>query len=178
MRIISGKFKGRIIPVRKNFNARPTTDYAKESLFNILNNNFDFENCSVADLFSGTGGISYEFASRGCLSVISVEKDYRSYDFIKTTSKEFAFGAIKPFKADVFKFLPKCTDRFDIIFADPPYDLKNLDTLPDLVFENDLIDAQGWFILEHGKTHSFSGHNNFKELRVYGSVHFSIFHKK
>lgn len=178
MRIISGKYKGRHIPVRKNFSARPTTDFAKENLFNILNNQFDFEELEVLDLFSGTGSISYEFASRECLKVVSIEKDFRSFDFIRKTIAEMKFDSIKAIKSDVFKFLQKCNDSFDIVFADPPYDLGNLDTIPEEVFKAKILKPEGWLVLEHGKKHQFNDNQHLIDVRSYGSVQFSIFHQK
>lgn len=174
MRIISGKYKGRHIPVRKNFPSRPTTDFAKENLFNVLNNHFDFEDLKVLDLFAGTGSISYEFASRGAI-VTLIEKDYRSYEFISKTLSELEMKSVKAFKADVFRAIPKITEKFDLIFADPPYDMKAIDTIPGLIFENGLLNKDGWFILEHSDKYDFKAVTYFKELRKYGSVHFSIF---
>lgn len=178
MRIISGKYKGRHIPVRKNFSARPTTDFAKENIFNVLNNNFDFEELEVLDLFSGTGSISYEFASRECLKIISVEKDFRSFDFIRRTIQEMKFEKIKVIRADVFKFLQKSNESFDIIFADPPYDLENLASIPDAVMNSQILKPEGWLILEHGKKHQFNDNQHLIDVRSYGSVQFSIFKQK
>jgi 16S rRNA (guanine966-N2)-methyltransferase len=174
VRIVSGKYKGRHIPVRRNFPSRPTTDFAKENLFNILNNYFDFEAISVLDLFAGTGSISYEFASRGA-RVDLVEKDYRSFAFIRSTIAGLKIETIKPYKADVFKVLPKLKQTYDIIFADPPYQLPNIAEIPGLVFEFKLLNPNGWFILEHTNRLKFNSHPNFKEVREYGSVNFSIF---
>lgn len=178
MRIVSGKLKGRQIPVRKNFSARPTTDFAKESLFNILNNYFDFEETDVLDLFAGTGSISYEFASRGCPKVITVEKDFRSFDFIRQTAKELKLDSIRGVKSDVFNFLGRCSESFDIVFADPPYELENIAEIPDAVFKSKALKENGWFILEHGSNNLFNHISGFKEMRVYGNVHFSIFRKE
>lgn len=174
MRIVSGKYKGRHIPVRKNFPSRPTTDFAKENLFNVLNNIFDFEELKVLDLFSGTGSISYEFASRGAI-VTLIENDYRSYEFIRKTILNLEMKNVKPFKADVFRALRKIPQKFDLIFADPPYTLKNIEEIPPLIFENQLLTDDGWFILEHSDKNDFRAFQYFKELRKYGSVHFSIF---
>jgi 16S rRNA (guanine966-N2)-methyltransferase len=178
MRIISGKHKGRRIPVVKNFSARPTTDFAKENIFNILNNQFDFEELEVLDLFSGTGSISYEFSSRECLKIISVENDFRSFNFIKKTIADMKFDAIKAIKADVFKFIHKCNDTFDIVFADPPYELNTLDTIPEEVFNAKILKPGGWLILEHGKKHQFNDNQHLIDVRSYGSVQFSIFQEK
>ena len=174
MRIISGKYKGRTIPVRKNFPSRPTTDFAKENLFNVLSNYFDFEQLSVLDLFAGTGSISYEFASRGS-RVIAVEKDYRSLSFIKSTIQDLKLDTISPIKADVFKYLDHCSEEFDLVFADPPYDLRGLADLPKAVFDSAVLKENSWFILEHGKTHQFNDNQYLIDERKYGSVHFSIF---
>lgn len=178
MRIVSGKHKGRHIPVRKNFPARPTTDFAKENIFNIINNHFDFESLRVLDLFAGTGSISFEFASRGSIEIVSVEKDFRSYGFIKKTAQLLEMNQIKVIKSDVFRVIPKLNTSFDIVFADPPYELKQIEEIPSLIIENNLLVKGGWLILEHGKINNFSANKNLIDLRVYGSVHFSIFQKK
>jgi 16S rRNA (guanine(966)-N(2))-methyltransferase RsmD len=178
MRIVSGKLKGRQIPVRKNFTARPTTDFAKEGLFNILNNYFDFEETEVLDLFAGTGSISYEFASRGCPKIITVEKDYRSCEFIKQTAKQLNIDAIRVVKMDAFTLLLKCNESFDIVFADPPYQLENIAEIPNAVLKSKALKAEGWLILEHGGDNVFNRIPEFKEMRVYGNVHFSIFRKE
>lgn len=178
MRIISGKYKGKYIPVRKNFRARPTTDFAKENIFNVINNHFYFEDIEVLDLFSGTGSISYEFASRDCKKVVSVEKDFRSYDFIRKTAKELKLDAIRAIKADTFKFLQNYTEKFDIVFADPPYCLQNLEEIPGSVFSAEILKPEGWLILEHGKDHQFNDNQHLIDIRSYGSVHFSIFQRK
>ncbi|MFP4022990.1 MAG: RsmD family RNA methyltransferase [Thiohalospira sp.] len=175
MRIVSGTYKGRIINPPKNFKARPTTDFAKENLFNILNNHFDYSELNVLDLFSGTGSISYEFASRGSQRVISIEKNYKHQAFIKKTIDDFGFTQIKSIKTDVFRYIKSCNDQFDIIFADPPYDLKELELIPDFIFEHHLLKKNGWLIVEHGDKTNFSRQKGFKELRKYGNVNFSIF---
>lgn len=175
MRIISGIYKGKRLYPGKTFRARPTTDFAKENLFNVISNYFDFEDLQVLDLFSGTGSISFEFASRGCRSVDSVEVNSRYHAFIQKTAKELNFDCLSPVRADAFRFLRHTPASYDIIFADPPFELKELDQIPDLVFSRDLLKPGGWFILEHGKDYDFSSHQLFRELRKYGSVHFSIF---
>jgi len=175
LRIISGKFKGRIITPPKNLRARPTTDFAREALFNILINRYDFEKLSVLDLFAGTGSISYEFASRGVLKVHLVDKDNYHIAFIKKMIKELEFDNIKPVHIDVKAFLKTCDQKYDIIFADPPYDLTWLNTIPDLVLGTDLFENNGIFILEHPKHISFSNHPGFFEHRNYGGVNFSFF---
>ena len=177
MRIISGQHKGRTIEVHKKFTARPTTDYAKESIFNIIANHFDFEDLSVLDLFSGTGSISYEFASRGCKSVHAIEIEPRSAAFIKKNSDTLNMG-IKIWKMDAFSFIARGKEKFDIIFADPPYDLDKLKNIPELILKSDLLQVGGWLILEHGKDNSFDNNPLIIDKRTYGSVHFSIFKKQ
>jgi 16S rRNA (guanine(966)-N(2))-methyltransferase RsmD len=178
MRIVSGKYKGRYIPVRKNFPARPTTDFAKENIFNVISNYFDFELLHVLDLFGGTGSISFEFASRGSIEVVTVEKDFRSCSFIKKTAESLEMNQLKVIKSDVFRTIPKLNTHFDIVFADPPYKLDRISEIPDLVFENNLLKNEGWLILEHGKANNFSNNKSLIDSRIYGSVHFSIFQKK
>lgn len=175
MRIISGKYKGKRINPPVSFNARPTTDYARESLFNILTNRIDFESVAVLDLFSGTGSISYEFASRGAVVVHLVEKDSRHISFIRRMVDEMKFDNIKPIHIDVKAYLKACRFKYDIVFADPPYDLRWLDTLPDLITQSGVMKDDGFFILEHPKHLSFSHHRLFFEHRDYGSVNFSFF---
>ncbi len=175
MRIIGGKYKGRRIDPPANFKARPTTDFAREGLFNILNNRIDFETVTVLDLFSGTGSISYEFASRGAASVHLVEKDMRHISGIKRIIREYDFKNIKPVHIDVKAFLKTCTAKFDIVFADPPYELPWLKDLPDLVSGAGVIKEDGFFVLEHPKALNFKDHRLFFEHRNYGGVNFSFF---
>jgi 16S rRNA (guanine966-N2)-methyltransferase len=175
LRIIGGRFKGRRINPPSDFKARPTTDFAREGLFNILNNRVDFEAIDVLDLFSGTGSISYEFASRGALSVHLVEKDVRHILGIKKVIKELKFENIKPVHIDVKAYLKACSVRYDIVFADPPYELAWLKELPDLVTQSGVIREDGFFILEHPRDLSFSEHKLFFEHRNYGGVNFSFF---
>ena len=159
----------------RTFSARPTTDFAKESLFNILANRIDLEGASALDLFSGTGSISIELVSRGCTNVISIEKDPAHYNFICKVMDSVKTDHCLPIKADVFKYISSCNSQFDFIFADPPYQLQNLSEIPDLVFGNDLLAPDGIFVLEHGKTNDFKDHPRFTDMKVYGSVHFSFF---
>lgn len=175
MRIISGVYKGKNIIPPKTFNARPTTDFAKESLFNIISNNFNYPDINVLDLFSGSGNISYEFASRGCENITSVELDYNNFKFIIETKNKFNLTQIIVLKTDVFKILNTIKKKFDIIFADPPYKHTDIDKLPDLVFKNKLLNNNGWFILEHSKYYNFSKYQYFSDKRKYGNVNFSIF---
>ena len=175
MRIISGKFKGRRITPPTNITARPTTDFAREGLFNLLTNRIDFEEITALDLFAGTGAISLELISRGCKQVTSVESNFRQYEFIQKASKELGVDNLILLKADVFKFLERNKYRYDFIFADPPYDLSNLTDLPDIVFSRNLLSEDGLFILEHSAKNDFSKHPNFLEKRHYGNVNFSFF---
>lgn len=175
MRIIGGKLRGRRINPPSNFKARPTTDFAREGLFNILNNRVDFETISVLDLFSGTGSISYEFASRGALDVHLVEKDLSHISGIKKILKELNLENVKPIHIDVRAYLKACSVKYDIVFADPPYELSWLKELPDLVTQSGIIKKDGFFILEHPRDISFSGHELFFEHRNYGGVNFSFF---
>lgn len=175
MRIISGRCGGRTIVPPKNLRARPTTDFAKENLFNVLGNMVDFEDLEVLDLFAGTGSISYEFASRGVAAVTSVEINAVHYNFIRSMAKTFGFDNLHPVKANVFLYLKSCTKKYDIIFSDAPYDLEGSEQVIDLVFEKGLLKDGGVFIFEHSKSKDFSTNPHFKQLRSYGSVQFSIF---
>lgn len=161
----------------KNLRARPTTDFAKENLFNVLNNLVDFEELDVLDLFAGTGSISYEFASREARSVTSVEINAVHYNFIRSTAKSFGMDNLHPVKANVFLYLKSCAKQYDLIFSDAPYDLEGSEQVVDMVFERDLLKEGGIFIFEHSKSKDFSSHPNFVRLRSYGSVQFSIFEK-
>ena len=179
MRVISGIYKRRRFDVPHTFKARPTTDFAKENLFNVLNNYIDFEDgVSALDLFAGTGSISIELVSRGCDQVISVEKDPQHHAFISKVMREVKTDKCIPLRADVFKYIEKCGLQFDFIFADPPYALKELATIPDLIFQYNLLKPEGIFVLEHGKDLNFESHPCFFEHRHYGSVNFSFFKVK
>lgn len=176
MRIISGKYKGRRFEPPKNFKARPTTDFAKENLFNILNNTICWEDTEALDLFGGTGGISFELISRGCPHVTCIEKSPIHYSFIEKTAQQLKIGDdLRILRMDVFKYLEYCTEQFDLIFADPPYDLKNFAEIPRLILDKKMLKNDGIFILEHSKEYDFSGLPLFAEKRVYGSVNFSVF---
>ncbi len=177
MRAITGKYKGRHFDIPSNFKARPTTDFAKENLFNVLSNRVDFETLSVLDLFAGTGSISLEFLSRGCLRVVSVEKDSRHFAFIRSMMAKLQDDASTIFRMDVFRYLERSTEQFDLVFADPPYALPELPEIPDRVFSAGLLKEGALLILEHGKNLDFSAHPNFVEHRAYGSVNFSFFRK-
>ncbi|CDN32955.1 16S rRNA (guanine(966)-N(2))-methyltransferase [Mucinivorans hirudinis] len=175
MRIISGKNSKRIITPPSNFKARPTTDFAKENLFNILANHFDFEDVSVLDLFSGTGSISYEFCSRGARRVVSVESNAVHHRFIAEMKHKLGYEQLITLKTNAFVYLKSVHEKFDVIFADPPYELEGIETIPDLVFRADLLAADGWLIVEHSAATDFSSHPRFVQIRRYGSVNFSIF---
>lgn len=175
MRIISGKFKGRRISAPNNITARPTTDFAKEGLFNLLNNRIDFEGIDVLDLFAGTGSISIEFISRECNNVISIEQNERHCAFIKKVCSELKISNLSLIKTDVFKFINSCHSQFDLIFADPPYELEKLSELPDLIFSKNLLKEDGLLVLEHSSKQNFSNHPNFSNHRNYGNVNFSFF---
>jgi 16S rRNA (guanine966-N2)-methyltransferase len=175
LRIVGGAYGGRKIEVSRGFDSRPTTDFAREALFNILANHFDFEEIRVLDLFSGTGSISFEFASRGCREIDLVDINSRSVRFIAKVAADLHMQWIHPVRMDVFRFLSICKKQFHLVFADPPYDLINLEDIPDKVFQHQLLIDGGWFILEHSKTHDFHHHPRFHEERHYGSVHFSFF---
>ncbi len=175
MRIITGKYKGRHFEVPRSFKARPTTDFAKENLFNVLRGYVDFEGASALDLFAGTGSITLELVSRGCSHVVCVERDPFHYRVIEEFLNRLGDDAALPVRADVFKFLSSAREQYDIIFADPPYILDNIPDIPDLVLERNLLKPDGVFVLEHGKRDDFQSHPRFVEHRSYGSVNFSFF---
>lgn len=175
MRIISGKYRGKRLNPPAGFSARPTTDFARESLFNILATRYDFEGLHVLDLFAGTGSIGLEFASRGASSVTMVEVNYKHYDFIRNTLSSLDLPGTKVVHTNTRTFIRGCHSKFDIIFADPPYDLEWLAEIPDLVLGSNLLNKDSVFILEHPKGTSFTGHPLFREHRNYGSVNFSLF---
>ena len=177
MRIISGKYRGRTIVPPRNLRARPTTDFAKENLFNVLGNLVDFEDCDILDLFSGTGSISYEFASREARSVTSVEINSVHHNFIRNTARELGFENFYAVKANAFLYLKSCTKQFDIIFSDAPYDLEGSAEIIDLVFERNLLREDGFLIFEHSKDQNFSEHPKFWQQRSYGSVQFTFLKK-
>lgn len=175
MRIISGKFKGRRIPTPNNITARPTTDFAKEGLFNLLNNRIDFDGIDVLDLFAGTGSIGIEFVSRDCNSVISVEQSERHCAYIRKVCTQLNIDNLTLIKGDALRFVRSCHTQFDMIFADPPYDLEMLVTIPDLIFGHNLLKPNGLFVLEHSSKAQFASHPNFVDHRSYGNVNFSFF---
>lgn len=175
MRIISGIYKGRRFSPPKKFRARPTTDLAKESLFNILDNYIYYEDTSVLDLFTGTGSISYEFASRGCKDIVAVDIDYKCVDFINKTIIKLNTISIQVIRANTFLYLQNCNRKFDIVFADPPYDLNRIEEIPDFVFSNQLLNEGGQLIVEHPGNVSFESHPKFKQRRIYSRVNFTFF---
>ena len=175
MRIISGILRGKQIRPPSNFKARPTTDFAKESLFNILIHQYNLEALDVLDLFAGTGSISYEFASRGAQSVVAIEMAAKHFKFIQETVRNLQLDQITVLRTDAFRYLHKPIQSFDIIFADPPYDHPDLADLPDLVMATDILNNEGVFILEHPGNYSFTAHPRFLQHRKYGGVNFTFF---
>ncbi len=177
MRIISGRLKGLRLNPPAKLPVRPTTDLAKEALFNILFNQFDFEKIRVLDLFSGTGNISLEFASRGVPEICSVDRDFGCINYLKTLQRQYDLPAIKVVKSDVFKFLETETQQYDLIFADPPYDLPQLNAIAAKVLDRGLLKPDGYLIIEHPSMKKLDNHPEFLEQRKYGSSSFSFFGK-
>ena len=201
MRIISGKYGGRRLSPPKNITARPTTDFAKESLFNLLNNRMDFEEIDMLDLFAGTGGIGLECISRGAREVTAVELAHVQQNWIIACCKQLGIRNLSVIRGDVFKFLSSCRAKYDLIFADPPYALAELPALPDMILKtppegfygqppavpssnalhpsreetDSILKPGGWLVIEHGKDTDFTSHPRHVETRTYGSVHFSFF---
>ena len=179
MRIIGGSLRGKSINPPVGYKARPTTDFAKEGLFNTLTNEFNFEDVSVLDLFGGTGSISFEFASRGCSDIIIVEMNPVNAAFIKKCVSTLGLSdKIQVVHHNVFDFIPICTKTFDIVFADPPYALDALETIPDKILAGSMVKEGGYLILEHPSDYSFTEHSSFIKEKKYGNVHFSYFKKK
>lgn len=178
MRIISGTLKGRRLNPPANLPVRPTTDMAREGLFNILNNYVDYEDCSVMDLFAGTGAMSVEFVSRGVREVTAVDINNACTDYIKSEAQRLELRNLRVVRADVFDLLKRANRKFDIVFADPPYALEGLETLPDLVFEHQVLNEDGIFILEHPREYDFAEHPHFWQHRNYGKVNFTFFANK
>ncbi len=175
MRIVTGIYKGRHFDIPRSFKARPTTDFAKENIFNVLTGYVDFDGATALDLFSGTGSIALELVSRGCRTVVSVEMDRDHHRFIQECLKKLGTDACIPVRGDVFRFVKSCRQQYDFIFADPPYALKELPQIPDLVLQKGLLKEEGFFVFEHGKDYDFSAHPQFVEHRQYGSVNFTLF---
>ena len=177
MRIIGGKLKGKTINPPMGYSARPTTDFAREGLFNVLDNEYEFEDLKVLDLFGGTGSIAYEFASRGAARVYSIEMNRDNAQFIRKEAKRLGLDNVTSVHSNVFDFLPICHEKFDLIFADPPYALEDLATIPDKVFAHDILHPGAYFILEHPEEYNFESHPYFIKEKKYGNVHFSFFEK-
>jgi len=175
MRIVSGVHRGRRIKVPKYFNLRPTTDFAKEGLFNVLNNTIDIYGLEVLDCFFGTGNISLEFISRGASEVTSVDINKDSYKFLSGIATEWGIENIEVYRSDVFIHLRQDYNKYDLIFADPPFDLPERTTIPDLVFENELLKEDGMLIVEHSRETDFTAHKNFVKTKKFGSVFFTFF---
>lgn len=178
MRIVGGTLKGRTFIPPRGFSARPTTDFAKESLFNILANRIDFEGLAVLDLFAGTGSISYEFASRGAARIVAVELDYFHNRFIRSCIRKLGVDTVHVLRQDAFRYAKRAADSFDLIFADPPYNHSAIAGLPALILESSILSPDGLFILEHSGKYNFSDSQFFVEKRTYGSVNFTFFSKK
>ncbi|MDQ6842901.1 MAG: RsmD family RNA methyltransferase [Bacteroidota bacterium] len=176
MRIITGKYGGRkIYPPAKMPYTRPTTDVAKEGLFNILENNISITGLKTLDIFGGTGSITYELASRGAHDLTIVEKDPKMYSFIQKSVLNLEIENCKVVKMDVFRFVENCVEKYDLIFAGPPYALQNIDDLPKLIIDKNLLAKNGWFILEHTPANNYEKSPMFKSMRNYGTTIFSIF---
>lgn len=179
MRIISGDLGGRKInPPNSMPYTRPTTDMAKEGLFNVIENNMDLESVKSLDLFGGTGSISYELYSRGVRDLTVIEKDPEMYNFIKKTSEQMGVSGLKLFRSDVFKYMLECNEKFNFIFAGPPYALGNIEDIPKIIFQKGLLAEEGWFILEHTPRNNFQQDPYFRTERKYGTTIFSIFIKR
>ncbi|MEE1366376.1 MAG: 16S rRNA (guanine(966)-N(2))-methyltransferase RsmD [Muribaculaceae bacterium] len=175
MRIIRGKFGKRRFDVPKNITARPTTDFARENIFNVLENMLDFEGLTALDLFAGTGAISFEFVSRECSEVTAVEMANTQANFIKSVKQKLSADNLRVIKGDVFKFVETCSNKFDIIFADPPYDHPRFGEIPSLILNSQMIKPGTLVIVEHSRDYDFSQLPHFSEQRTYGSVNFSLF---
>lgn len=179
MRIISGSLGGRRIhPPAHMPHTRPTTDIAKEGLFNMLQNALDFTELKTLDLFGGTGSISYELASRGAPDLTIVERDAQMHAFILKTAEALHLQNFRVVKSEVFRFIDQCTERFDFIFAGPPYALQNIDDLPRRIFERQLLNPGGWFVLEHTPRNEYGQFPHFRSARNYGTTVFSIFEQE
>jgi 16S rRNA (guanine966-N2)-methyltransferase len=177
MRIIRGTHRGRKITAPASLPVRPTTDLAKESLFNILDNHIYFEDTRVLDLYAGTGSISYEFSSRGSQHVISVDIDPGCVRFINETALKLGFSGLKAIRSSAIGFLGHCTEKFDLIFADPPYDLEGIEEAIRIVFDRQLLNEGGWLIVEHSGERDFSAFPAYSQHRNYGKVNFTFFRK-
>lgn len=174
MRIVSGKYRGKRITAPNGLPVRPTTDQAKESLFNVLSNEYELQEVTVLDLFAGTGNISYEFVSRGAVKVVSVDANFKCFQFHKNIKEELKMNNYFPFKGDVFRAIKSINEKFDIVFADPPYQLKGIENLADTLLALDIYKKGAKLIIEHGKDTSYD-HEKLEQHRKYGSVNFSFF---
>lgn len=175
MRIISGRYKARRIALPKNIVARPTTDFAKEGLFNLLENRIDIEGINALDLFAGTGSISIELISRGANEVVSVEQNEKHCAFIRKTCQQLAIDNLLLLKKDVYRYLSSVRRAFDLVFADPPYDMPHIEQLPQLIMDKKIVRPDGWLVVEHSRQYSFASHPYFVSHRKYGNVNFSFF---
>ncbi len=175
MRIVSGKYKGRRFTPPDGIPTRPTTDISKEALFNILTNNIDYAECVFLDLFAGSGNISYEMASRGCTSILSVDRFPLCVQFIESIIEQWGIEGMRVIQADVFDVIDQSVDDYHLIFAGPPYGLDILDEIPDRIFSNHLLKPEGILALEHNPDHNFEDHEMFAECRTYGQTNFSFF---
>ncbi len=175
MRIIGGRWSGRKFHPPANIPTRPTTDFAKEAMFNMLDTYYNFDNIKYLDLFGGTGSLSFEFASRGCKDITTVERFPKCTQFMNKTIKELGIEGMKVLQMDVFVYIEQCRTKYDVIYAGPPYALETLDTLPDLIFEKEMVEGQGWFILEHNPNHTFESHPHFWKKKNYGNTKLSFF---
>ena len=178
MRIIAGSLRGRRLNPPAALPVRPTTDMARESLFNILNNYVDYEDCAVMDLFAGTGAVSLEFVSRGAKEVTAIDINAQCTDFIKATAQQFGVKNIHGLRDDVFELMKREYKKLDFVFDDPPYSLDNLRSLPDMVFEHNILTEDGIFVLEHPREYQFEEHPHFWQHRHYGKVNFTFFAQK
>ena len=176
MRIISGIYKSRRFDIPKNFKARPTTDFAKENIFNVIGNLIDLDEASALDLFAGTGSISFELLSRGCREVVCIENDFVHYAFIKKVKNELKTEKLITIRADAMKFIASSKQTFDFIFADPPYAFKELPQIPEIILSRHMLNPNGIFVMEHPKEHDFSHLQCFLQRRIYGAVNFSVFY--
>ncbi len=175
MRIISGEFRGRRFDPPSGLPVRPTTDFAREGLFNVLNNIIDFEGLEILDLFTGTGSIALEFVSRGAARVTAVDVNLRCLSFIRKTAGSWGVGQLQTVRSDIFQYLRKKDTPYDLVFADPPYDLPEINKIPDLVLRSGMLKYEGLMVLEHGSRNNFREHPGLCDHRCYGSVNFSFF---
>lgn len=175
MRIIRGKYGRRRFDVPKNITARPTTDFARENIFNVLENMVDFDDLTALDLFAGTGAVSFEMLSRGCKHVTAVEMSSTQYNFIREVSRKLNTENLKIVKGDVFKFLSSSADKYDLVFVDPPYNHPRFGEIPEMILQSGILVSGSVFVMEHGRDYDFSKLSGFKRHLTYGSVNFSIF---